>query len=112
MFLWGGEVVGFWGVIIVLVTSLGFGMLVRLQWFNFGGDEPPPKPLPQWLAVLIGLALTAIFLVIVIPAIDSFGRERDERLRRERLEREQQQTEVYIENRYTCGGDWLDYYDC
>jgi cytochrome b561 len=93
------------GVIIVLVVSLGFGMLVRLQWFNFGGDEPPPKPLPQWAAVLIGITLTVIFLIIVIPAINSFGREREERLLRER-------GLVQIENRCIGGGDWLDHHNC
>ena len=105
-----------WGVILVLIVSMGFGVLVRLQWFNFGGDEPPPKPLPQWAAVLIGIALFAVFLVIVIPSINSFGREREERLLRERGLLTQNnievQIEVQIENRHTGGRDWLNHHNC
>ena len=58
-------------IVIILLASLAMGVLIRLQWLP-KDDTPPPKPLPQWAAVLIAVGLTAIFVAMTTFAVLDF----------------------------------------
>ena len=52
------------------VISFAVGILLNLQWFPSKDGSPPPRPLPQWLAVGIVIALVAIAVIVVFLVIN------------------------------------------
>ncbi|MCL2854248.1 MAG: hypothetical protein FWE21_01355 [Defluviitaleaceae bacterium] len=56
-----------------LLIALAFGVVAALQWLPNKAGNPPPKPMPDWLGILLGIILFSGAIGVVVLIINSRG---------------------------------------
>ncbi|MCL2619538.1 MAG: hypothetical protein FWD97_01215 [Defluviitaleaceae bacterium] len=64
-----------WGLLVplALVFTLALGFVIGLQWMPTKTGGPPPKPMPNWLGVLVAILLVSGVVGIVVFVLSNRG---------------------------------------